>query len=590
VSGSGERPGSQDARQGSRFGEFLGELRRRRVFRAFVVYAVASFAILQVVEPVMHGLHLPEWVLSLIVLLIALGFPLTIGLAWAFDLKTTGIERTRPAAEHPGVAPRSRALVALLLLGLGAVAAGAVFALRGWLRPPPVPPSIAVLPFADMSPGKDQEYLSDGIAEEILTTLYRVEGLRVAGRTSSFYFKGRNARLAEIGRELNVASVLEGGVRRDGNRIRITATIVNVADGYHAWSKSWDRDVGDILAVESEIAREVVDALKVRLLDAYRPAPDGSPVNPDAHIHYLVAHSSFFHGSGADLRRALEAFEQAVALEPGYSRAWAGYALALAYDAEVRPTLEELLREKKRALEAAERAVATGPAVAEGYQVRGFLRAIHRREWAEGRVDIQRAIALGGSAGEGYGNLAPLLAASGRVPEAMDAIQRCTELEPLWTLCWSRQGVLANAMGQFDRARGAFRRALEVNPDHTYAPGYLAHTDVLEGRPGEALSLARGNVPYRAMAKALAYHALGNAKESQRSLDELLAYSHSMAFQIAEVCAFRGDPDDAFKWLELAAERLDIGIWMVKISPFLRPLRGDPRYAAFLKKVNLPVD
>lgn len=265
-------------------GDFIAELRRRRVFRALVVYAVAAFAILQVVEPVMHGLHLPEWVLSFIVVLIGLGFPVTIGVAWAFDLKASGIERARSTEEHLGTPLRSRVRVWLLLLALAAVAAGTVFGLRWWLRGPPVPPSIAVLPFADLSPGKDQEYLSDGIAEEILTTLSRVDGLRIAGRTSSFYFKGKNARLADIGRELNVASVLDGGVRRDGNRIRVTATIVNVADGSQAWSESWDRDLNDILAVESEIAREVADAMKVRFLRARKPVmPDQPPPSRRAH-------------------------------------------------------------------------------------------------------------------------------------------------------------------------------------------------------------------------------------------------------------------------------------------------------------------
>lgn len=191
--------------------------------------------------------------------------------------------------------------------------------------------------------------------------------------------------------------------------------------------------------------------------------------------------------------------------------------------------------------------------------MRGFLRAIQRHEWTEGRLDIQKAIALGGSRGDFYGNLLPVLAAGGGLAEAMEAAQTCTQLEPLWALCWTRQGVLANAAGQFDSARAAFRRALEIAPDHTLAAGFLAQTEVLAGRPAEALEVAaqsRGSQAFRILAKALADHALGNRDESKRSLDELIArYSHNMPFQIAEVYAFRGDPDGAFWWLELAAER-----------------------------------
>jgi TolB-like protein len=395
----------------SRLSEFFAELRRRRVFRALVVYAVASFAVLQVAEPVMHGLHLPDWVLSLIVVFLVLGFPLTVGLAWAFDLRTTGVERTRPAEAHPDGPPRSRVRLWLLLAGVAA-GGGAVFALRWWLRSPPLPPSIAVLPFADMSPGKDQEYLSDGIAEEILITLSRVDGLRVAGRTSSFYFKGRNAKLADIRRELNVTSVLEGGVRRDGNRVRVTATIVNVADGFHAWSESWDRDVKDILAVESEIAHEVVEALKVRLLGGRRPTvPEPPRTTAEAHLHVLQGRQAFQRGSVADWARAVEAYERAVKADPGLSSAWAGLALALADYAQSRPTLEGLLAEKRRALEAADRAVVVGSAVPEAYVARGPLRGLHRGEWAEAQADVEKAMSLGGG-GDAYAAYARVLGAS----------------------------------------------------------------------------------------------------------------------------------------------------------------------------------
>ncbi|TMB98593.1 MAG: hypothetical protein E6J42_05615, partial [Chloroflexi bacterium] len=223
----------------------------------------------------MHGLHWPESVLSYVVAGLALGFPVVVSVAWIFDVRQGGMERTPPAPV--GALRLQGARLALVLIGIGVVAAapGSIwyFVVRGIARSAGQPaatsnrePSIAVLPFADMSPGKDQEYFSDGIAEEILDALTHVEGLRVAGRTSSFSFKGKGEDLRSIGEKLNVAHVLEGSIRKEGNRVRITAQLVGAADGFHRWSKTFDRELTGVFAVEDEIARSVVDALKAKLL------------------------------------------------------------------------------------------------------------------------------------------------------------------------------------------------------------------------------------------------------------------------------------------------------------------------------------
>jgi adenylate cyclase len=242
------------------FSDFVAELKRRRVIRALLGWGIASFAVLQVYEPVMHGLHLPEWTLSFVVIALGLGFPVTTALAWVFDIKASGIERTPPDATRDQASSMSqgsrRARRALLLLGLGFAAAtpGLVYffvwpgADRGPARGSAAPstaagPSIAVLAFANMSADKDQEYFADGVTEEILNSLARVEGLRVVGRTSSFYFKGRNEDLASIARKLAVGAVLEGSVRKDGNRVRVTAQLLDAADGSRLWSETYEREL-----------------------------------------------------------------------------------------------------------------------------------------------------------------------------------------------------------------------------------------------------------------------------------------------------------------------------------------------------------
>jgi len=581
-------------------GSLLDELKRRRVFRAVIAWGIFSFAALQATEPLMHALGLPEWTLKAVVAVLGLGFPITILLSWTFDLRSTGVERTAQAEPSSGAPSKARLGLALVALGVIVAAPGAAYlyfrssSATDPAKTPVGPPSIAVLPFADMSPGKDQEYLSDGIAEEILSSLSRVEGLRVAGRTSSFYFKGKGARLADIGRELNVGAVLEGGVRRDGDRIRVTATIVNVGDGFHAWSQSWDRNLKDILAVENEIAREVVEAMKVRLLAGRRPVvPDPAKTTAEAHVHVLKGREAFRRGATADWARAIDEYEKALKLDPSLSSAWAGLAMALDYDAEERPTLEALLAEKQRALEAADRAVATGPNLPDAYLVRANLRGLQRHEWVEARADIEKAISMGAGGG-GHIGRGRLLALSGRLSEALAEAQQAVKIEPLSSYSTMRLGFYANGMGQLERGRRAFERVLEIAPDHSSASGFLAQTYVLEGRPQEALSEAarsRGQEQWRVQVVALAEHALGHPPASKRALDDLIArFSHSMPFQIAEVCAWRGDADCAFQWLDRADESRDIAVSFVTYSPFLASIRGDPRYKAFLRRLNLPTE
>ena len=250
----------------------FAELRRRRVFRALIGYAIAAFAVLQIIEPVMHGLHWPEAVLSYVVVALALGFPLVVFLAWIFDLRGGRIARTAPVAGGPqGVR------LALLVTAIGAAGALPVvlyhFALREERqKPPPAQnlaagaPSIAVLPFVNMSSDKENEYFSEGITEELINALANVDGLRVVSRTAVFALRGKNQGIQQIGAELNVQTLLEGSVRREGSALRVTAQLIKVSDGYHLWSKTYDRELKSIFAVEDEIARSIADALQRKLV------------------------------------------------------------------------------------------------------------------------------------------------------------------------------------------------------------------------------------------------------------------------------------------------------------------------------------
>src|SRR5712692_4792830 len=243
-------------------GSWFAELKRRRVFRALVGYGIVTFAVLQIIEPVMHGLHWSDSVVSYVVITKAIGFPIVVTLAWIFDVRGGRIERT--AGGRIGMRR------ALLLVGIGAAAAapGLVwyFGIRGRAGSAVSTSSIAVLPFVNLSSDKENEYFSDGMTEEIINALANVEGVRVVARTSAFSFKGKNLNVRQIGEELNVATVLEGSVRREGNQLRVVAQLIGVADGYHLWSKTYDRELKNVFSVEDELARAIVQALRPRLV------------------------------------------------------------------------------------------------------------------------------------------------------------------------------------------------------------------------------------------------------------------------------------------------------------------------------------
>jgi adenylate cyclase len=237
----------------SGFVRWFGELRRRKVVRVAVAYLLLAWLVIQVADAVFEPLGLPVWALKLVIVLAALGFPVACGLAWAFDMTPTGVERTPPLA-----------------LTEVAAATAASEPSRGAAEVP-AQPSVAILPFLDLSPGRDQEYFCEGIAEEIINSLCFVRGLRVASRTSSFQFKDRRTDVREIGRNLGVTAVLEGSVRKSGDRVRITAQLINAADGYHHWSESFDRRLDDVFEIQSEIARQLVRALSLTLTPRRMP-------------------------------------------------------------------------------------------------------------------------------------------------------------------------------------------------------------------------------------------------------------------------------------------------------------------------------
>ncbi|MGH9367070.1 MAG: protein kinase domain-containing protein, partial [Thermoanaerobaculia bacterium] len=472
-------------------------------------------------------------------------------------------------------------------------AAAAVVFLRRQQPGARTTPSIAVLPFTNLSGDKEQEYFSDGLSEELMGLLTKVKELRVAGRTSSFAFKGKAEDLAVIGQKLHVATVLEGSVRRSGDQLRVSTQLVNVGDGYQIWAETYDRKMTDVFAVQDEIAAAVVAALKVKLLAGERRVGSQRRTsNPEAYNQYLLGRQLAIRANPESIRIAVAAYQRAIKLDSSYAAAYAALAVAEYWLAEgAGGTAEAVAAERQQAMAAAEKAIALDPDLAAGYSARGLVRYGITWDWIGAQADLERALSLDPGDSGIQIVYSYILSSLGRLPEAIVAAKKAIELDPLSARGGSNLGRYLNAIGQLPQAREALTRALEINPEDEWVHFNLGTTALLEGQPKAALAEFRRAGDARGLAGvAMAEHDLGHTKESQEALDELIARrGQDSAVHVTEVYAWRGERDPAFAWLESAYTQRDPLLAEIPCNPFFARLHSDPRYAAMLKRLNLPV-
>jgi TolB-like protein/Tfp pilus assembly protein PilF len=447
--------------------------------------------------------------------------------------------------------------------------------------------SIAVLPFVNMSGDKEEDYFSDGLTEEMIELLGQVPDLRVPARTSSFYFKGKNETIANIAQQLKVAHVLEGSVRKAGRRLRITAQLIRADNGYHLWSQAYDREDTDVFAVQDDIAKAVVSALQVKLAAGAEEAGSRGTTNTEAYNEYLLGRQFYRRGGLEGVRHAVQAYGKAVALDPNYAAAYVGLALAEASFAEQTDDAAGI----ERAEHDVDRAIALAPTDANGYAQRSFIRVYWIWDWSGAQADIDQALTLDPRNGEVQHRYANLLAALGRLPEAIAAVKKGAALDPLSTTVWNHLGLFYTGMGDYASADAALRRAIELEPTSVIALNNLSRLRLLQGKPHEALE-AFGKVDdesSRLTGFAMAEYALGDAKASQQALDEAIAKdAQDSASNIAEVFAWRGEKDKAFEWLERAYSQREGGLSDIRTDLLLKSLRADLRFNALLHKMKLP--
>ena len=453
--------------------DFFRELQKRHVIKVGIAYLIASWLVLQLADVIFPAMQLPEWSTSLVLGLLIVGFPLAVVLSWIFDITPGGIRRSETSARL-AVTPEG----ALLMDG----------------------PSIAVLPFPDMSAEKDQEHFCDGLTEELLNVLTRIPNLRVASRTSSFSFKGKDTDLKAAAEKLQVAHILEGSVRKSGNKIRVTAQLIEASTDSHLWSETYDRELDDIFAIQDDIAAQILDALQCRLGDEALPKPTTD--NPKAYEYFLRGRGYSLAGGKRDRLLALEMFRKAVDLDPNFLRAWIHLAEECGFY-----TLFFESDEKWRRLasEAAGKAMQLAPDRAESYQARAYAHGASGR-YAESESDLRKVLKLDPANGRAYHHLARAQYHQGKIEQAMHNFDKATEYDPddyesplLVNVMYESAGDLENArraskigveraeriladyphnqrayylgssglmiMGQLDRGREWIEHAVELSPE-----------------------------------------------------------------------------------------------------------------------------
>src|SRR6266436_3369991 len=586
--------------------QFFGELRRRNVYKVAVAYAVVGWLLIQVATQVFPFLEIPNWAIRLIILAIAIGFPVALIIAWAFELTPEGIRRTEDAdaagqRSRGGIWMALVVIAAALSLGLfflGRYTAGNVQsqnpASRGFGAPGSEAvaavseKSVAVLPMLNESGDPKDEYFSDGLSEELIAALAQIKDLKVIGRSSSFRFKERKEETKTIGEKLGVTTLLEGAVRKQGERVRIVAELINAADGIELWTRTFDRELKDIFAVQQEIAAAVASSLKTTLLGSEQ----GSSANPatkntEAHNAYLQGHYYFQRRNLEDYRKAVSHYDEAIRLDPDY-------ALAYAERSESWTLIVDLTGEGKtawpKARSDAEKAAAIAPALAEAHAALGWVRFFTEWKFSEGLSELKRAKELSPANPTANDLLARVIVYVGKPDEAEKQARQAVESDPLANAPQTNLARVLWYEGKLDEADAVARKSAELQPSAASSRRWQVLVAIRRGDSETALREARlePDESYRRFELAVAQYARGDRTAADAALADLIAHGRGLDYQVAQVYAVRGEKEKAFEWLQIAFDNHDTGMLALLVDPLLRGLSDDPRYKALVAKMNFP--
>ncbi len=604
----------------------FNELKRRNVIRVAIAYTVVAWLILQIADVILNNVSAPDWVFWVILLMIGIGFIIVVVFSWAFEMTPEGLKREHEVDRSQSITPQTgkkldRLITSVLVLALAyfmvdkfvlstardaalveattqavteqvaseqaTIGPAAASQTATAATEPAVTnnKSIAVLPFVNMSSDEEQEYFSDGLSEELLNLLTKIPDLKVASRSSAFSYKGKDFKVEEVGRDLNVAYVLEGSVRKAGNQVRITAQLIKTGDGFHLWSEAYDRSLDNIFAIQDEISAAVVDQLKIELLGE---APRAHVVDPEAYALYLKGRYLHMKYGKDNFEGAVKAFREALEIAPDYAEAWS--ALSMTYNNQV--VGGYIAREEGRALsrEAASKALKIDPALGTAWARLAMIQSGFDWDWAGAEASIEKALYFAPEDPVVLGAAANLAGAKGQYEDALAIYRKHLATDPLDLISQYNAGNMLIMLGRLDEAAEAFRRLLELNPEDWGSHTMLAQIYLMQGEPEKAWQELDLEVDssMQEIGRIIVLPSLGRQAEARERLEAFSQENSSWAaIAIAGCHAYLGELDAAFDRLEQAYERRDAQLGIFMTEPLLIPLHEDPRWAQLLSKLGL---
>jgi TolB-like protein/tetratricopeptide (TPR) repeat protein len=589
---------------------FFRELKQRKVYRVALGYAVVAWLVIQVSATVMPAYHAPDWILPIFITAVALGFPVALVLAWAFELKGGVIEKTPEPGGHLSTANQRRVwLLAAVGLIISALAVGGYWIWHPWRNVATIPQSrtaampmmpeksIAVLPFANLSRDPDNAYFATGIQDEIITRLSKIADLKVISCTSTQRFKSSPDDVPAIAGQLGVANILEGSVQRTSDKVRVNVQLIRGATDTRLWADTFDRKLTDIFEVESEIARTIAGTLQAKLSGSEQHAIAAQPTgNTEAYQLYLKGRFFWNKRTGQNLNKAADYFNQAIAADPKYALAYVGladsYVLMPLYGAG---TPRDCYPKAKTA---AKKALGLDDALAEAHNSLAQVHCYYDFDFSEATKEFQRAIELNpnyATARQWYGNSD--LVALARFDEAIAEVKRAIELDPLSLVINTDLGTTYYRARRYDEAIDQLRKTLEMDPGFYYARWNLGSVLTAKGALDAAIAeyqKARelSDNPLMLGLLAHAYGLSGNKAEAMKILDQLATLSkerYVSAYTFALAYLGLGDKEEALRGLEKSyQDRAGDALRYIRVEPLLDPLRGDPRFEELVTKVFAP--
>jgi TolB-like protein/Tfp pilus assembly protein PilF len=586
---------------------FFSELKRRNVYKVAAAYIVAGWALSQGIAQVFPVFDVPNWVIRLIVLLVIIGLPVALVLAWMFEITPEGIKRTETADAMPASARSKKhvwiyvvviaAAVSIGLFFLGRYSAGNQATARPSEAATASQKSIAVLPFENLSRDPDNAYFTEGVEDEILTRLAKIGDLKVISRTSTQHFKSAPENLPHIAKQLGVAHILEGSVQKSNDQVRVNVQLINAINEAHLWADTYDRKLTDIFAVESEIAKTIADTLRAKLTRSAEHVLASRPTeNPEAHELYLKGRYFWNRRTGENLKKAIDYFQQAIGKDANYALAYAGLA-----DCHVLlPVYPELgsnpRDELPRALEAAQKAVELDDTLAEAHTSLARAQASNL-QLSAAMSEFKRAIELNPNYATAHQWFGECLQSQGRVEEGLAELKRAQELDPLSLIINSLLGFAFDTVGKSDEAIAQLHKTIEIDPNFANVHGLLGNVLEHRGRLREAIVEYEKNISLGVNAidlaqLARAYFLVGRKIEAQQLWDKLKSLSERQyvpAYSMALVQLTFGNKDEAIHLLEKSYQdhapfdSTDLG-WIL-VDHRLDPLRSDPRFKKLITRI-----